>query len=124
VEIAISAGGNAVASAIAADPAHPLADTLGHAANLVLPLPASDDARLVTVSCDGETLVSIRRPAEGAPPKATKDSHARAWPVQRWTSEPRATIIVPIYADYEATKACIDSSSRIRWIARDGASCW
>jgi GT2 family glycosyltransferase len=115
VEIAISAGGNTVASAIAADPAHPLADTLGHAANLVLPLPASDDARLVTVSCDGETLVSIRTAAEGTPPKA-----ARARSAQRWTSEPRATIIVPIYADHEATKACIDSLlahslDRTRW---------
>jgi GT2 family glycosyltransferase len=123
VEVAISAGRNAVASALVAEPAHPLADVLGHAANLVLPPPASDEAQLITVSCDGETLVSIRRPAENEPRQDTtrRGGHiARARSARRRTSEPQATVIVPIYADYEATKACIDSllahsSDRARW---------
>jgi GT2 family glycosyltransferase len=123
VEVAISAGGNAIASALVAEPAHPLADVLGHAANLMLPLSTSDEAQLITVSCDGETLVSMRRPAESEPrPRNTGRNTQVAGTRSPWgrMNEPQATVIVPIYADYAATKACIDSllahtADRTRW---------
>ena len=112
LEIIVADGTNTAAYELQAHPSHPLA-TVGCAADFALPLLESDSPQLITVSCGGETLVSIRH--AGAEAGRQQRGQDDGWPRPGFRSVPEvsatcaATIVVPIYADFAATKACIES---------------
>ena len=113
LEIIVADGANSVANELEEHPTHPLANVLGCAADFVLPLPASDVAQLITVSCDGETLLSISHAGDDAGPRQCGPHDRLPGPgshrAPEATAAGAATVIVPIYADFAATRACVES---------------
>jgi len=113
LEIVVAEGPNSVAYELEEDPMHPLANVVGCAADFVLPLLASDSALLITVSCDDETLVSISYagdevgPHQCGPHDRQPSLDSRHMPEA--TATCTVTVIVPIYADFTATRACVES---------------
>jgi O-antigen biosynthesis protein len=115
VQVAITDECSAVTSTLGPDPSHPLAGAIGNAANFALAVPPSDRAQLVTVSFEGETLVSTWTSGKGfgrAPTNAFGGLGAKLSGGTQYgqaVSGLPATVIVPVFAGFEATKACIDS---------------
>lgn len=102
IAVTIAGEGNSVTTELAADPAHPLAGALKRAVNIKIPR-AARGVQTITVAADGNVVTSLRTPridteAPGRLP-VVSDSAAHAAP----------TVIVPVYADFAATKACLDS---------------
>jgi len=113
LEIIVADGANSVTNELEEHPTHPLANVVGCAADFVLPLPVSDVAQLITVSCDGETLLSISHAGVDAGPRQC-GPHDRlpgpgSYGAPEATAAGAATVIVPIYADFAATRACVES---------------
>jgi O-antigen biosynthesis protein len=115
VRVAITDESSTVTWTLQPDRSHPLADDAVLATNFALPIPPSDRAQLITISFKRETLVSIwtsEKFIRKASVRAFGDfrTSVRLRPQhQKAASESPATVIVPVYADFEATKACIDS---------------
>lgn len=84
-----------------ADPMHPLSSELGRAVAFQFPRPPA--SRCVSVSREAEVVAEIRNPVvDDAQPMVA----VRAAPD---ASAPSVTVIVPVYADYQATAACLES---------------
>jgi len=106
VEIAGEIG--TVASILTPDPRHALAEGSRQATNFELPVPPSDRPHSITVSFKRKVLFSTRRPGDrrdGTPAHAIGMGRQDRMP----SPDGPATVIVPVYADYEATRACIES---------------
>jgi GT2 family glycosyltransferase len=99
VEVVVrSADGGTTALFIDADPAHPLGGG-GHAASFDLPRPRARSAHFIDLVLDDVSFASVYAPPndrQAAPPlpDTTRDS---------------VTVIVPVYRDYEASRACLDA---------------
>jgi O-antigen biosynthesis protein len=122
--ICLSIAGEAecVETVLAADAGHPLSTELGNAVSFQLP--RGPAPQLVSVSRDREVLVAVRTTRrEGVAAPALKASVATA------AADASVTVIVPVYADYRATRACLesllgqlDAAGRVRVIIVNDAS--
>jgi O-antigen biosynthesis protein len=117
-ELAIADECSVVTSILQPDPSHPLVGAVANAADFSLPVPPSDRAQLIVVSFEGETLASTwtsgKVPGSAAAQTRIDVASSIRMPRQlgNAVSDFPATVIVPVYADFEATKACIDSLLR------------
>jgi hypothetical protein len=129
-----SPGNAAWTMTLSPDPFHALADAVGNAANFRFKIPASNSTRFVTISFEGEALLSIRpswnvqAAAACASGRLAAKRRGLPWPGTAAPLAP-ATIIEPVYRDFDATKACIDSvlnqapgATQCRVIAIDDAT--
>ena len=107
IELRIDTGGSITSTTIAADPDHPLRAGAGHAAGIAVPRPGSEGPQIVTLSAGKKPfyeklLPPARRTAPAAAPAAAKRRPGPAG------SDP-LTVIVPVYDDHDATRACLES---------------
>lgn len=121
--ISIAGETHCVETRLHADPQHPLAGELGSAVGFELPRPPGRTSQTISVTKDRDVLVTVR----------TVNDHSRA-PVVRpavatANVDAPVTVVVPVYADYRATKSCLhsllaqlDNSGRHRVIVVDDAS--
>ncbi len=103
LEVAIADDSGCTAALFENDPLHPLSD-LGHAARFALPRPRSSEPQSITLSIAGRMFYSLRAPANERPARPRP-----GWPPPRGAAEPRTSVIVPIYGDFDATRACLES---------------
>jgi O-antigen biosynthesis protein len=82
-----------------ADARHPLSGVLGNAVGFQLPKPPAP--HFVSVLKDREVLVALRTTSHDSAPEAYKASAAAL------DAGASVTVIVPVYADYRATKTCL-----------------
>lgn len=101
VEITISGEGSLLTTAIEPDPRHPLARRQVRAAGFRLLRPAASGPQFISLSLGGEIFFASQRP--GNQPKAPSPSDERRVP------DAEVTVIVPVYRDYRATAACLES---------------
>lgn len=106
VELRIDCGGEIARIAIAAEPGHPLRPCLGHAARIAVARPTSQAAQIVTLSQGHKPFFEKRLPPIQ---RAALPIRSRTPSRVENSGDDPLTIIVPIYDDYEATKACLDS---------------
>jgi GT2 family glycosyltransferase len=86
------------------DPRHPLAAELGSAVSFDLPRTPARTPQLISVIRDGEALAVLRTAAhDRAPERVVRPGVATGG------FDTAVTVIVPVYADYCATKECLES---------------
>ena len=105
VEICLSSDTETYSSALPPDPRHTLAINDGHAANFLIPRPASPAHQFLRI-VQGDSVIATaalpgRRPA--LLKKSLRNDAACS------DEAPALTVIVPVYGDYPATKACLSS---------------
>jgi O-antigen biosynthesis protein len=102
---------------IAADPKHPLSKCAGHAASFVIPRPQSQTMQTVSLTAGKKPFykkllppaVRSAHPAVAGSPERS-DLPRRGGNKRRRQSDPDfLTVIVPVYDDHAATRACLDS---------------
>lgn len=110
VEFRIDSEGEITRTAIAADPDHPLGPCLGHAASIAIPRPTSQAPQIVALSDGKKSFYNkLLAPPSRSATVASAAKH-RALPARRGDAgNDQLTIIVPVYDDLEATKACLAS---------------
>lgn len=100
-QICVSVAGEAdcVDTLLDADAAHPMSAELGNAVGFRLP--RQHGAQFISVRKDNDVLVTMR---------TTGHDHKPARVAVTTTSNRSAavTVIVPVYADYDATRACLE----------------
>ncbi len=104
IRIAIAGETDRVETRLDADPRHPLSAELGNAVGFHLPRPPAQAAQFVSVTRDRDVLVSLRTTHPAG--QGVQKSPATRAPVD---VVPQVTVIVPVYADYHATRACLES---------------
>jgi GT2 family glycosyltransferase len=117
LKLRIDASDESFTTTIAADPRHPLSKCAGHAASFVIPRPQSHSMQTVSLTAGKKPFYKkLLPPALRSAGSAISGSPGRASPLRRdaGTRHGRAdpdvlTVIVPVYDDYEATRACLDS---------------
>ena len=101
-EVSIVTQDNIVSFFIDPDPVHILSNDGRSAASFFLARPASIAPQSFFVSIDGYPIFSLRAPGNVNP--------ARNLPrITSGGSELVPTVIIPVYADFSATRACLDS---------------
>ena len=103
VEVEIADDFDTVTTMIAPDPSHPLS-AISYAANFDIPRPRSSQPQSIVVSIEGRIFYSTRVPAN--------HSNTLAGPryaAMGFNSDIETTVIIPVYSDYQATMACLDS---------------
>jgi GT2 family glycosyltransferase len=113
-EVQIADGVSICRTPIEPDPTHPLS-SICRAANFSISRPRSGHTQSVQLSIEGRVFYSWR---VGANEYDTTMVPGRA--ASEAISDGETTIIVPVYADYAATKACLDS---LRNELKRGAGC-
>jgi GT2 family glycosyltransferase len=100
--ICVSVAGEAdcVDTLLDADAAHPMSAELGNAVGFRLP--RQRGSQFISVRKDNDVLVTMRTTGHDDKPR---------WVPEAPTCNPSAlaTVIVPVFADYDATKACLES---------------
>jgi O-antigen biosynthesis protein len=91
---------------LAPDPFHPLTSHSVRATSFHIARPASPAPQMVSISLRGETFFS-QRMARNSRNKATDPQAMHPRPPV--SSEELPTVIVPVYADFVATKACLEN---------------
>jgi O-antigen biosynthesis protein len=108
LEIKISGDNGVFLTVIEPDPFHPLAD-LGRAAGFEVRRSTSPVPQAIMVSIAGETIYATRAP----PNEARLQNKLRMQSPQRAAFKPgaprRAAVIVPVFADFDSLKACLES---------------
>jgi O-antigen biosynthesis protein len=104
-ELSIISEDGALTSLLASDPFHPLTSHSVHATSFRIPRPASAAPQMVSISLQGETFFS-QRMAPNSRNKATDPEAIRPRPSV--SSDQLPTVIVPVFADFVATKACLE----------------
>jgi O-antigen biosynthesis protein len=105
VELRIASGDHLLTSAIAADPFHALTTDEIKAASFTLARPKSSSPQTVSLSIDGNAFLSRRIAPNHMAVNAPKSP--RAHTPQIGAALP--TVVIPVYDDFAATKACLDS---------------
>lgn len=103
LELAVSNEAEAINVVFEPDSFHPLAE-YGQATNFTVQRPASARPQSVELSVAGKLLYSARAAANFAEPPLRV-----IWPQPHHSSEIQVTVIVPVYGDYDATRACLES---------------
>ena len=88
------------------DPFHPLADC-GRAISFRMRRSKSADPQWIVLSSSGDVLHSLRVPGNIDPIRRQTLSKRPAK-----SDDPKVTVIVPIYGDYNATQSCLESLRR------------
>ena len=101
LEVLISTENESASTLVDADPRHPLND-LGRARSFALPLPRMSGLQEIAVRTNG--LMICRTLAPG---RMSAHRHPIVGPARSQAGA--ITIIVPIYRDYAATQACLES---------------
>jgi len=99
--VSIACDADSVTRFVNADPFHRLSMHHRRAAGFSLARPRSREPQLISLAVGDDRFYSLRVPANdaaGAPSEGTSVA-----------ADGRVTVIVPFYADYEATRACLDS---------------
>ena len=112
-EISIISQDNVISSYLAPDEFHPLSSERSYAANFLLARPKSSEPQSISISVASHTFFSLRAPGNEKP---------RQRPVpQSYTIADDAppTVIIPIYADFGATSACLTSLIEVMRHSRD-----
>jgi GT2 family glycosyltransferase len=102
LEVSISSLESDVTYYLEGDPSHPLADARRQAASFRLVRPRSDRPQSFTISVHGNRIFGLRVAGNE---RAREHTQAEIGSPQ--SAGP--TVIVPVYADYPATRACLDS---------------
>jgi GT2 family glycosyltransferase len=102
LEVAIADQSGSTTARIERDPLHPLSD-LAHAARFVLPRPRSSEPQSITLSIAGQTVHSIRAPANERAARLQRDPPPQA------AGEPSVSVIVPVHGDFDATRTCLET---------------
>jgi GT2 family glycosyltransferase len=102
VEVTIRSGSDVISSFVEPDPFHVLSSERIQAAKFVLTRPRSSEPQFASVTIEGSICGSVRMPgnepsSHPAKPHLLREGHDEV------------TIIVPIYADFKATRACVES---------------
>ncbi len=103
VELAIRSEDGVISSLLAPDPFHPLSSHDTYAAAFRVARPASSAPQMMSIALSGEAFFSRRM----APNARQKAPDSRAIPAH--SSDLPPTVIVPVFADFNATRACLDS---------------
>jgi GT2 family glycosyltransferase len=101
-EVSIVTPDNAVSFFIDADPFHILRSDGRNAASFSVARPKSTAPQSFVISVDGNPIFSLRAPGNINPPSVLSRVGGRG-------DEAIPTVIIPIYADFSATKACLNS---------------
>jgi GT2 family glycosyltransferase len=102
--LSITNGTDEIRETVEVDPFHPLSE-YGRAASFNVRRPRSNGAQIVCLATAGSVFHSTYTPekilpARGPlPPSLAKDA----------AGSPQITVIVPVYADYDATRLCLES---------------
>jgi O-antigen biosynthesis protein len=107
-QLAIESDGESIVTWLTADPEHPLAESARHAADFTLKRPRSSAVQRFSLFAGRTALYkarlssNARESAQGELPKKN--------PSRRPASDKGGiSVIVPVYGDFEATKACFES---------------
>ena len=103
LELMIADDLETISRMIETDPSHPLGD-LGRAASFRISRPKSPNPQSIVLSVNGESLCSRRAAANMRSP-----STMRHQPCTRDGANEQVTVVVPVYGDFEATRACVES---------------
>ena len=101
-EVSIVTQDNVVSFFIDADPFHILSNHSRSGANFSVARPASTAPQSFFVSVDGYPIFSLRAPGNVNSDRDLARSRTGG-------SEPIPTVIIPVYADFSATRACLNS---------------
>ncbi len=102
IEVSIASGRQTVSTFVEPDPHHPLSSPRTFAAGFSMKRPRSTVPQLASVMIAGEPIRAERMsPNEKVARAASRPAASRP--------ATSTTVIVPIYADFEATRACIES---------------
>ena len=103
-ELTITSVDGAITSLLAPDPFHPLSSQSVRATSFHLARPASPQPQIASIAGSGDRFFSKRMPPN------QRDRIARGNPSRaRKSPDAMPTVIVPVYADFEATRACLES---------------
>lgn len=108
VRLTLSSWGETRTTTLAPDPSHRLVTERGRAANFRMIRPRSADSQSLAVSCEGIDIATVHFPGNEARVPSNRIDLRPVGPRPRAQDIP-LTVIVPVYADYSATKACLDS---------------
>ncbi len=102
VELVVDGEEGRAATLLRSDEAHPLRHRLGHATNFTVQRPTSRHPQTVVLEIDGEAFgrATARRNEFAAVAPIGIERAARK-------GSNRTTVIVPVYADYTATRRCL-----------------
>jgi GT2 family glycosyltransferase len=102
VELAIRSEDGVISSLLAPDPFHPLSSVDTCAAAFRVARPESSAPQMMSIALSGKRFFSRR-----LPPNAQQTAILRPTPIH--LSDLPPTVILPVFADFGATKACLDS---------------
>jgi len=101
-EVSIRAGSDTISSLIEPDPFFALSSATIRAASFVLTRPRSSEPQLASIAIDGRVFHRVRM--------AGNQDHCYSAPSENAAADgDKTTVIIPIYADHKATRACIES---------------
>jgi GT2 family glycosyltransferase len=108
VKILLQCGDGAEESIwIEADESHPLAATFRHASNFIIKRPRSTLPQRVVIFAGATKIFETRLPPNLQSARIKRPSPPKASPAR---NRPAAvSVVVPVYGDYEATRACLDT---------------
>lgn len=106
IEATIASDEASLTSLLEADPFHPLASREIAATSFRLRRPASADPQRLSVSCSGAIVLNRRLPPNLGSFRSFRE---RVRNTAASKAPPPPTVIVPVYADREATIACFES---------------
>lgn len=100
-------GGSKDISWLEADEGHPLAATFPHASNFIMKRPRSGLPQRVVIFAGGTKIFETRLPPNLQSARIKPRSYPKGSLAE--TSSASVSVIMPVYGDFEATKACLDS---------------
>jgi len=101
-------GGSEEIGWVEADETHPLAATFRHASNFIIKRPRSGLPQRVVIFAGGAKIFETRLPPNLQSAARIKQRSHRKAP-SAGNSSASVSVIMPVYGDYDATKACLDS---------------
>jgi O-antigen biosynthesis protein len=106
VELAIAGSGGNVSIVLEPDLFHPLSSSDMHAVAINVARPRSIEPQSITLATANVIFHSVRAPPNEAPATSR-------YPTRTAASERGVTVVVPVYQDFAATKACLDSLMKV-----------
>ena len=108
-KLTISGDDGEVCVTLPADPDHPLATDAASAASFAVDRPLSSKPQRVLLQAGNTTFHQARMRANAG---TASSDHKRNPAARRAPADAPLNVIVPVYADFAATKACLDSLMR------------
>jgi len=103
LEILITDGASEISEKLEADAFHPLGE-YGRAISFRVRRPKSTNPQVILLAADGGVFYSARAAGNDSPPTTPV-----LLPRPRNSRQHQVTVIVPVYADYDATRVCLES---------------